>query len=202
MAGCKVIGIFGGVGSGKSIAVEYLKNKYKAYIIQADDIAHRLYKKGQNGYKAIIRICGKCILDDRKEIDRKKLAELLFSNPELLKEVDSAIHPIVYNKVTSMIDDYKKNHKHGIIAYEAAIIPDFSVNFLEESWYIYTPEQERVRRLTDDRGYSISKIESIMKNQPTDEEYKNFCDKVLINDKDIKKLEEQIDEIIKYSQRQ
>ena len=202
MAGCKVIGIFGGVGSGKSIAAGYLKNKYKAYIIQADDIAHRLYKKGQNGYKAIIRICGKSILDDNKEIDRKKLAELLFSNPELLIEVNSAIHPMVYKKTATMIDEYKKNHNHGLIVYEAAILPDSSIRFWDESWYVYTPSEERVRRLKNDRGYSESKIANIMNNQPSDEEYRDFCDKVIVNDKDIKKLEEQIDEIVKYSQRQ
>ncbi|MDO4938654.1 MAG: dephospho-CoA kinase [Lachnospiraceae bacterium] len=200
MAGCKVIGIFGGVGSGKSLATEYLKTEYHAYVIHADDIAHRLYRKGQPGYKAVIRICKKSILDADGEIDRNKLANLLYSDRELIKKINAAIHPLVYKKTDEMILNYKKNHNNGLIAYEAAVISGIRAGFIDESWYIYTPKDERRKRLADTRGYSIKRIDEIMSNQPDDDEYREFCDKVIVNDGNIEKMEEQIDEIIKHSQ--
>ena len=201
MAGCKVIGIFGGVGSGKSIAAGYLKNKYKAYIIQADDIAHRLYKKGQPGYKAVIRICGKSVLDDNREISRGKLASLLYQNPQLLSEINKSIHPMVYRKTMDLITEYKRRHKKGLIVYEAAIIPNNTVKFIDEYWYVYTPREIRVKRLKDTRGYTDDRIKEIMKNQPTEADYRAVADEVLVNDGNLAKMKEQIDEIIKHSER-
>lgn len=201
MAGSKVIGIFGGVGSGKSEASQYLKKKYKAYVIQADEIAHRLYKKGQPGYKAVLRICGKSILDIDKQIDRGKLSELLYNNPLLLSEVNHSIHPMVYKKTSVLIDAYRKKHYNGLIVYEAALLPSCKEHFIDEYWYIYTPEEIRVQRLKETRGYSDDKIKEIMRNQPSEDEYRSVSDYIIVNDEDLHKMEEQIDEIIKHSKR-
>lgn len=199
MAGCKVIGIFGGVGSGKSEASKYLKRKYNAYLIQADEMAHRLYKTGQPGYKAVIRICGKKILDVNRHIDRAKLSEMLYNDPQLLSEINASIHPMVYRKTSGLISEYKKRHYTGMIIYEAALLPSDKAEFLDKKWYIYTPLDIRIQRLKDTRGYSEEKSLSIIRNQPSEAEYKEFCDYVIFNDNDLKKMEEQIDEIIKHS---
>lgn len=201
MAGCKVIGVLGGVGSGKSEAVKYLESKYKTYTIKADDLAHRLYKKGQPGYKAIIRICGKSVLDDNREINRSKLSSLLYQNPQLLSEVNKSIHPMVYRKTVDLIAEYKRRHKKGLITYEAAIIPDNTVKFIDEYWYVYTPQELRFKRLKDTRGYTDDRIKEIMKNQPTEADYRAVADEVLVNDGNLAKMKEQIDEIIKHSER-
>ena len=201
MAECKVIGVLGGVGSGKSEAVKYLESKYKTYTIKADDLAHRLYKKGQPGYKAIIRICGKSVLDDNREISRGKLASLLYQNPQLLSEINKSIHPMVYRKTMDLITEYKRRHKKGLIVYEAAIIPNNTVKFIDEYWYVYTPREIRVKRLKDTRGYTDDRIKEIMKNQPTEADYRAVADEVLVNDGNLAKMKEQIDEIIKHSER-
>ena len=201
MAGCKVIGVLGGVGSGKSEAVKYLESKYKAYVLKADDLAHRLYKKGQPGYKAIIRICGKSVLDEDRQINRSKLAVLLYQNLWLLSEVNKSIHPMVYRKTMDLITEYKRRHKKGLIVYEAAIIPNNTVKFIDEYWYVYTPREIRVKRLKDTRGYTDDRIKEIMKNQPTEADYRAVADEVLVNDGNLAKMKEQIDEIIKHSER-
>lgn len=201
MAGCKVIGILGGVGSGKTIVTDYLKNKYKAYVIRADEIAHRLYKKGQPGYQAIIRICGKSVLDENRQIDRRKLGNIIYNNPEKPGEVNSAIHPMVYRKTAELIREYDRIHHHRLVVYEAALIPYSCPDIADEFWYIYTPADIRAQRLHNDRGYDFERISDIIGIQPSDEEYREFCDRIIINDGTFEKLEEQIDEIIKYSKR-
>ena len=202
MAGCKVIGILGGVGSGKSEATAYLESEYKAYALKADELAHRLYRKGQPGYKAVLRICGKTVLDTDKQIDRRKLASLLYQNPDLLSQINNSIHPMVYKNTSQMIYEYKKRHLNGLVVYEAAIIPSKKENFIDEIWYIYTPEEIRIQRLKDTRGYSDSRIKEIMNSQPDETEYKAVSDRIIINDSSLDKLKEQIDEIIKHSERQ
>lgn len=202
MAGCKVIGILGGVGSGKSEAVEYLRTQYHAYVIEADEIAHRLYKKGQPGYKAVIRCCGKSVLDEKRNIDRAVLAELLFHNTELLEEVNRSIHPMVYHKIEDLISAYKRKHYSGLIVYEAALFSKPTPDFLEEIWYIYSNAETRKQRLKQYRGYSDERIEEIMSSQPSDEEYEEIADIVLENNNNLRDLEKSIDEVLKYSKRQ
>lgn len=200
MARCKVIGILGGVGSGKTIVTDYLKNKYHAYVIRADEAVHRLYKKGQPGYKAVLRICRRSVLDDSKQINRKKLADILYSDPNKLNSINNAIHPMVYRKVSSMIREYNRTHDHKLIVYEAALIPYSGFDDVDEFWNIYTPAEIRRERLHNDRGYDYNRISEIMSRQHSDEEYNTFCDKTIINDGTLSKLEEQVDEIIKHSQ--
>jgi len=201
MAGCKVIGLYGGAGSGKSEAARYLREKYGAYIIKADDIGHRLYKKGQPGYKAIVRICGKNVLDDDRNIDYRKLAELLFGDKSLLKKVDASIHPMVYAKTIELIRQYKSAHSRGYIFFEAALLPDRHLDFIDENWYIHSGVADRSQRMADTRNYSESKIASVISNQPTEDEYRRHCDVIIENNETIKELEEHIDEAIKHSQR-
>jgi len=201
MAGCKVIGIYGGAGSGKSEAVRFMHKNHGAYVIKADDIGHRLYKKNQPGYKAIVRICGKGILNDEKEIDYAKLSQLLFDNDVLRNEVERAVHPMVYAKTRAMISEYNKNHNHGLICFEAALLPDRNLDFIDENWYIHSDMNDRARRMKDTRDYSEKKIESIAASQPSEAEYRQYCDYTVENNRTLKELEENINEAVKHCQR-
>lgn len=192
MARCKVIGIFGGVGSGKSLVTKYLEHNYHAYVIEADKIAHSLYRKGQPGYKAIKRICGKSIFNSENELDRNKLAEYLIIYPETLPKVNDTIHPMVYKKCIELIDDYKSKHNKGLVIYEAALLPKKELDFLDEKWFVKSDLSIRKERLKSDRCYNDARIEMILSKQPDDDVYTRFADKVITNNGTIKELEEQI----------
>ena len=83
----KVIGITGGVGAGKTQILEYLNNKYGATICQADAVGKKLQKKGTECYDAIVEHFGTEILDEKEELDREKLAAIVFPNPEELAAI-------------------------------------------------------------------------------------------------------------------
>jgi len=202
MAGCKVIALHGGAGSGKSYVADLLKKKHNAYVIKADEVAHRLYKRNQPGYKAIIRICGKGVLDENKDIDRKKLGELLYKNPILLSEVNHSIHPMVYAKTVEAINAYKKSHKKGLVVFEAALLPERPLEFIDEKICVSSSEAARAARMKETRNYTDEKISSILLNQPSDDEYRYFCDYTIENNGTLKVLEDRTDEAIKYCQRQ
>ena len=74
----KVIGITGGVGSGKSAVLKLLEEEYHAVVVQLDEVAKALQRKGTPCWKAIVEAFGREILDENEELDRKKLAQIVF----------------------------------------------------------------------------------------------------------------------------
>ena len=89
-----VIGLTGNIGTGKSVVRRMLEH-LGAYGIDADTLSHRVIENDAPGYQAVLSYFGKYILDEDKEIDRKKLSKIVFSDSTALTELENIIHPIV-----------------------------------------------------------------------------------------------------------
>lgn len=176
-----VIGITGGVGSGKSRILEELGSSFGAVVCQADEVAKELQKKGHNCYDAIVRLFGAEILGLEGEINRKKLAEIVFTDPKKLKQLNAIVHPEVKRAVLSKISQ-EKERGTGLFVIEAALLlEDHYDEICDELWYIYTEESVRRARLRQSRDYSDEKIDSIMKNQMNEEVFFDHCSHVIDN---------------------
>ena len=92
----KVIGITGGVGSGKSAVLKLLEEEYHAVVVQLDEVAKALQRKGTPCWKAIVEAFGREILDENEELDRKKLAQIVFQSSEKLEQLNGIVHPQYY----------------------------------------------------------------------------------------------------------
>ena len=90
-----MIGIAGGVGSGKSTVLEILKNEYDAVICMADQLGHEVMKKGTSGYDQVVNLFGKDIVAPGGEINREALAGLVYGQPAQLEKLNRIIHPLV-----------------------------------------------------------------------------------------------------------
>ena len=99
----KVIGITGGVGSGKSLILSYLKDHYNCEIIMADNLAKDLCRYGEPCYKPLVKLLGKQAVGDDKEIDRGVMAKMIFENDDLRVKVNAIIHPAVKNFILQRI---------------------------------------------------------------------------------------------------
>ena len=99
----KVIGITGGVGSGKSRVLSYLEEKHHAVICQADQVAWELQKPGQKCYLQIVEHFGTGILNDDKTIDRKVLGQIVFENNAKLQVLNAIMHPAVKSEIQKCI---------------------------------------------------------------------------------------------------
>ena len=95
----KVVGITGGVGSGKSVVMNILKEKYGAEVILADLVAHDLMEPGQQNYLDIVEAFGEGILAQDKTIDRPALAKVVFGNQERLARLNAITHPNVKKEI-------------------------------------------------------------------------------------------------------
>src|SRR4030042_38837 len=100
----KVIGLTGGIGSGKSMVAQFLA-ELGAVIIDADKVGHEVFKPGTEAWREVVAAFGKQILNTKGEIDRKKLGEIVFGNPELLSQLNIITHPKINEAVKAKLKE-------------------------------------------------------------------------------------------------
>ena len=177
-----VIGITGGVGAGKSMCLQTLKEHCNCKIVLADDVGNMVKEPGQKCYSQIVDLLGEDILQDNLSIDKIKMAERIFADNHLLHRVNEIIHPAVEEYILNDIEKERKNGQIDVFFLEAALLIEAGyVPYLDELWYIYTEKSVRIKRLKESRSYSDEKIEQIMNKQLSDEEFRKYADFVLDN---------------------
>jgi len=194
----KIIGITGGVGSGKSVVLNYLKEKYQAVIIEADRLAEKLMEPGEMVYLAVVEAFSEEILDaETKKIDRKKMAEIVFHDSEKLEELNSIVHPLVKKAILQSISTWEKGGRKQPFVIEAALlIQDGYKKICDEIWYIHVSKEVRITRLISSRGYSREKCLSIMENQPGDEYFTENTNLTIENDGELAEVFKAIDRAV------
>ncbi|MFI3238256.1 MAG: dephospho-CoA kinase [Lachnospiraceae bacterium] len=194
----KVIGVTGGVGSGKTTLLQEIQKKYSCKILLADVIANELKQKGQVCYNPLVKLLGNVVLDENAEIDKLKMAGLIFANEKLLEQVNEIVHPAVKEYILSEIDSVENQNQYEFLFVEAALLIEAGYkDYLETLWYIHARYDIRVARLQQGRGYSSQKIQSIVSKQLSEELYQNNSDIVIDNSGELSLTMMQIDGIIK-----
>lgn len=192
----KVIGITGGAGSGKSVVLDILKNDYNAHVIIADDLARSLSQKGGISYVKIVETFGTEILDDQGEINRQKLAAIVFSNKEKLDALNAITHPDVRHAIEDEIKLAKTKDQATCIVIEAALLIECGYKAIcDELWFIYTDSNIRRTRMKETRGYSDKKIDGILKSQLSDKDFMDNCDKIIYNNTTVEDLKQQLNQL-------
>ena len=178
-----IIGVTGGVGTGKSTILQILKDEYDAVIIIADDIAREQMMPGEASYEAVVRYFGTEILTDGtgSEIDRGRLAEIVFHDEDKRQALNHMTHPLVKEEIQSLIWQYQEEGKQMIVVETAILIEAGYLELVDELWVVYTDYDKRVERLISSRGYTKEKIDSIISRQMTDSELKEYADFVIDN---------------------
>ena len=160
----RVIGLTGGVGAGKSRILDILQTEYGAEIIVADQVAHELMEPGHEGYEMVVRALGNSFLKPDGTIDRPLLSALIFHDQNALETMNGIIHPMVWKTIKDKICSSQAD----LIVVESAIMGREQDDIYDEMWYVYTSEENRIRRLKENRGYSRERSLIIMKNQLSD----------------------------------
>jgi len=143
-----VIGLTGNIATGKSVVRRMLEH-LGAYTIDADALSHRAYSKGAPGYQQVIDRFGRWIINREGEIDRKKLGNLVFSDPEAMKQLESIVHPLV-RQATEIL---AKRATQRVIVIEAIKLLEGELrNVCDTIWVANAPEDVQVERLMRKRG--------------------------------------------------
>ena len=201
----KVIGITGGIGSGKSRVMNYIAEKCGVYILEADRLAKSLMNKGERIYMAVTEAFGEEILDESGEIDRIALAGIVFNDPDKLSLLNQLTHPAVREEIINLIDladqGFIRNERHekiDIFMIEAALlIEEGYKEICDHMIFVYTDRDIRIKRLMEGRGYTTEKCLAVMNNQKDDAFYRDNSDIVIDNSYDFEMTERIIDDIFK-----
>ena len=193
----RIIGITGGIGTGKSTILHLLGDKYQAYIVETDKLAHQLMMPGEHAYEKIVKHFGIEILLEDGSIDREKLGRLVFQNETELAALNAIVHPAVKQYILEDIEEKKKAGLVKIYVIEAALlIEDGYKAICDEIWYIYVEKEERIRRLITGRGGNREIWESVINNQSSEEFYRENCNQIVENGGDIQKTAERIQHLL------
>lgn len=193
----KVIGLTGGVGSGKSTIANIIVKNFNVYAIYTDDIARRQMQRGGSSYDGVVKEFGEGILGDDKEIDRKKLALTVFADENKLLRLNELTHPQVQIEVQEIIESLKEEGNYQAVLVETALLIEAGyVSFCDEVWYVYAPMEDRRKRLRASRGYTDEKMNDIFSKQKSDLEYRRYCTNIIYNEEDTSE-EDIIRQIIK-----
>lgn len=183
-----IIGVTGGVGAGKSTVLCYLENEFGARVYQADRISRSLTLSDGPAFNDVVALFGPEIVMPDGNVDRNKIARVVFRDPEKREALNAIIHPAVRRFLF-----HKARTRDGIIVFEAAlpVEGDFK-NLCDEIWYVRADEDTRVRRVTAARGYTEEKAREIIASQLTDAEYAQLSDVIIDNNGDVQDVKEQI----------
>jgi dephospho-CoA kinase len=193
----KVIGVTGGVGSGKSVVLSILEEEYGAKTILADLVAHDLMQPGGKSYEEIIAAFGMEILNLDQTIDRQKLGSIVFGDEAKLAQLNAITHPNVKEEIKNRIAVIKEAGNASMILLEAALLIEAGYeDVYDELWYIFVKKETRYERLRIGRGYTREKTDSIMANQLSEEVFREHADVVIDNSGSVEETKAQIREIL------
>jgi dephospho-CoA kinase len=174
-----VVALTGGIGAGKSLAAQYFSD-LGARVVDADQLARVAIERGSTGFDEVILRFGEKILRDG-DIDRKALAEIIFSDPQAKTDLEAIVHPRIRELFTEVVSDLQPQE---ILIYEIPLLAE--TGSAKNFDLVITVEadleirKDRLRK----RGMFISEIERRLANQASREEREVLADYVITNDGD------------------
>ena len=190
----RVIGVTGGVGAGKSTVLGILEKEFDAYVIQADLLGHVLMEPGEECYDAVIALFGKEIIKKDKTIDRRRISDVVFTDKDMLLKLNGIIHPAVKQRILRLISEQREAGRKLCVVEAALFLEERYQEFCDEVWYVYTEEEIRIQRLMESRGYSRDKSLGIIRNQVSDQVFRENTDYVIENNGDLEDTRRKIRE--------
>ncbi len=171
----RVIGVTGGVGAGKSTVLSYLKERYGARLIVADEVGHQVMEPGTAVYKQVLERFGEEILGSGGRIDRKILGNLVFSDEKKRLALNAIIHPAVKVKILEELEAARRQEERYAVVEAALFLEENYDRFCDDTWYIFAEERIRRERLKKSRGYTDERVSQIMARQRSHEEFLARC---------------------------
>jgi dephospho-CoA kinase len=188
-----LVGLTGGIGSGKSTVADLLAER-GAVVIDADDLARRAVALGTDGFDRVVATFGREMVGPDGDIDRAKLAEVVFADPARLRELESIVHPEVARLLAEAIEPYRDTEQ--VIVYA---VPLLAERGLAEGFdvvvVVVADVDRRIERLMRDRGMTADEVRARVAAQLSDEERARVADVLLDNDGDPERLIPQVNRV-------
>ncbi|HHU17595.1 MAG: dephospho-CoA kinase [Anaerovoracaceae bacterium] len=206
----KIIGLTGGIGSGKSTVTDYLISK-GFHVLDADKVAREIVMPGSEMLIQLSSNFGKGILNEDGSLNRKKLGSIVFNDPEKKKKLDELMHTrileIIHERIVLLREEYENSaeiaiksdegKKRKVIFIDAPLLFETGLDkSVSETWVIDVDDETRIKRIMKRDGLSRDEIVMRINTQMTRDEKKKRADVLLDNTGDLEKLYSQIDQLL------
>ena len=190
-----LVGLTGGMGSGKSLAASYFK-ALGAQIIDADRISRELVAPGKPAWKEIIEEFGSNVLNPDQTLNRKQIAAIVFNDESKRKKLEDIIHPRVIVEERRLYEKYRQKNSRVLAVIDAALLIE-SGNYknVDKVIVVQCGKEEQIRRVMERDGTARSEVENRLNSQMPLEEKVVFGDYILRNDDTRESLKSQVGEL-------
>lgn len=177
----KIIGLTGGIGSGKSAASADLA-ALGAAVIDADRVGHETYLPGTAGWDAVVAEFGPAVVAPDGTIDRKQLGAMVFGDPAKLMRLNAIVHPLIHQAIAARVAAATAADQAQAIVVEAALLVEAKWDALvDEVWLVTARPQVIEERLVSQRGLDPAAIAARMRAQLSDSERAAHADVIVDN---------------------
>ena len=191
-----IIGLTGGIGTGKSTASRLLSN-LGAVVLDADSLGHDTYKKGTELFRALVKTFGQEIVGKKGEIDRTKLADIVFANQNLLTRLNLMVHPQIKTHIEKAISRLDRK-KTSMVVIDAAILAEAGwTDLVDEVWVLTAERKTIIERLSNKFKNNMAGALKRMEFQMPQSELVSKADVVIDNDGSCGVLEERVSLLFK-----
>jgi dephospho-CoA kinase len=188
-----VVGLTGGIGSGKSAFAALLAER-GAQVIDADAYGHEALRPGQPSWHSVVDQFGdEVLVPGTMDIDRQKLARLVFSDPDKLAALNAIVHPLIFARIADALE--RLAHTEDVVVVDAALIIDTGVyKALDALIVVRCDDRVRRERLAE-RGMALEDVDARMAAQAPVEVLEQRADIVVDNNGTMEELSEEADRV-------
>jgi dephospho-CoA kinase len=188
----RVIGLTGGIASGKSLVSQRLAER-GAVIIDADRLGHESYRKGTGTHRAVIEAFGADVAGPDGEVDRRALGGKVFGDPEARRRLESIVWPAIRRLAAERIEALGAQGTAVAILEAAVLIEADWLDLVDEVWLVVASPETARKRLMERNGLSPDQAEARLRAQLTNEKRRPYGDVVIENDGTLEELERAVD---------
>lgn len=189
-----VVGLTGGIGSGKTTFAAFLAER-GAHVIDADQIARDALRPGRPPWHSVVDQFGDEILQAASmEIDRRRLASIVFADPPKLAALNAILHPVVFEHIARTLEQLSVTD--AVVVLDAALIIETGLDdVVDVLIVVVTDDSRREARVMRERGMTLEEVRARMGNQRSAAELKSRADFVVTNDGTLEDLARRADEV-------
>jgi dephospho-CoA kinase len=190
----RVIGLTGGIGSGKSTVSRFLA-ELGAVIIDADKIGHEIYRPDTDTWRQLVKTFGSGILAADKTIDRKKLGAIVFGDKQELQRLNAIIHPQITQEIKKRIEECRRRAVKVIVLDAPVLLEANAKNLVVEIWVVVADDGNVIKRAAARTGLTEQQIRDRVHSQLSNTERTKNARVVISNDGNTEDLRGKIREL-------
>lgn len=183
----KVVGLTGGIGSGKS-TVSKLAEEMGAVILDADKVGHEAYTPDSETWREVVAAFGDEIVAEDRSIDRRKLGAIVFADTAALARLNGIMHPRMFDMMKARLDEHRRQGTKIVVLEAAILIEAEWTPLVDEVWVTVASEPVVVERVRERTGLPEEQIRSRIRSQLSNEERTRQADEVIVNDGSLDEL--------------